>query len=217
MKRIILVIIICCTVFSAFAQSDKKNLIGTHFSFGTDAYSFPGTVGGAGYDAKYYYSAGIDYSRMLSRRWELCAGFQYTRSNMTILPNLGFIDGTPSDFNLQLTTIPVQMKFHFGKYFFINGGFLFNIIAKSSEEVLPPPYVRPTHNLNLLLGCELGVGYEYVFSSGITLSLKPYVTWNGIENVNDGDSFLKFLQKEGNIPYARYLQVGASLGIGYKF
>jgi hypothetical protein len=216
MKRIIIVFVFCCTVISTYAQYGKKNLIGTYFVLGTDSYTFPGTEGGGRYNAKYYYSTGLDYSRMLSKRWDFCTGMKYTRSNMSVTPAPG-IPGAPRDFNLKLATIPVQMKYHFGKFFYINGGLLFNIIAKSSDEVLAPPYRGPTHDVNLLLGCVLGVGFEYELSSGITFSLNPSVTWNGIENVNGGESFLKFLQKEGNIQYARYLQGGVSFGIGYKF
>ena len=217
MKKVFLVIISCCTVISTFAQNEKKNLIGTFVAFGTDDYSFPGLEGGGSYDAKYYFSTGLDYSRMLSKRWDICTGLKFTRSNMRVYPAPGLIGISPSDFYLQLVTIPAQMKFHFGKYFYINGGLLFNILARTSDEMMPPPYITLTNKLNLLLGCGLGVGFEYGFSSGITLSFNPYFTWNGIENVNDGESFLKFLQKSGNIPGARYLQGGISLGVGYKF
>ena len=214
MKKVCLVIIACCIVISTFAQSEKKNLIGTSFALGTDDYSFPGWVGGGSYEAKYYFSTGLDYARMLSKHWDICTGLKFTRSNMRVHPAPG-IGGSPSDYNLQLVTIPAQMKYHFGKYFYVNGGLLFNLLARTSDETWT--HGASTNKLNLFLGCGLGVGFAYEFSSGITLSFNPYFTWNGIENVNDGESFLKFLQKTGNISGARYLQGGVCVGVGYKF
>ena len=119
----------------------------------------------------------------------------------------------PKNVNIKLATIPVQMKYHLGKYVYFNGGMFFNIIGKTSEEWSVKSRngeYKSTNNVGMLLGCGVGVGIKYeLLGTGVILSLNPYLRWNGLGEV-------------GSFPSAQlkgfyFLQSGGSLGISYKF
>jgi len=217
-KLMFLIVILTVTnslIQNAYSQMDKKNLVGAHFSLGDGVYT-TNREGGGTYDTKFYYSIGLDYSRALLKKLDLCSGLEYTYVNMRVTPAFTGIEGERALHKERLTftsTIPVQLKYHFGKFFYFNGGLFFNILAKTSEDWTVKSRdgnYRSTHNVGMLLGCGLGIGFEYEFSSGVMVSLNPNVRWNGIGGL--GSPF-QFTQLKGY----HFLQGGASLGIGYKF
>ena len=223
MKKIFITIVVCFSVINSYGQTEKKNLVGIHAAFGTGEFNYiRGYVGGGSYNTEYYYSTGIDYSRVLSKRLALSSGFEYTYSDMTVTPQpLGI---PTSKMNLKLTTIPVLLKYNFWKFLYLNGGLFFNLSARTSDTwsiqtkykgTMQAKY-EETNKHDLFLGCGFGIGVEHEFSSGIILFFNPYVRLNGIENAEQTQSFLKFL-KQGNIDMFQFLQGGVSLGIGYKF
>ena len=110
-----------------------------------------------------------------------------------------------------MLTIPVQIKFHFGKHIYFNGGLFVNILAKYNAGwmVISDGKWVNTNNVSMLLGCGLGSGFEHEFE-GVVFSLNPYVRWNGIGGV---ESFYK-AQLE---IYKFSPQGGIRFGIGKKF
>ena len=219
MKRKLFLFIAILAVTNLFvqnilSQTDRKNSIKAHFSFGDGVYATD-MIGGGENDTKYYYSIGLDYSRVLFKRLYLSSGLEYTHISMMVTPVFtgGKEERVPQKEHLTFTTtIPVQLKYYFGKFFYLNGGMFFNILAKTSEDWMVKSRdgeYRETNNLGMLLGCGFGAGFEYEFASDFVLSLNPYVRWNGIGEIG---SFY-FTQLKG----FRFLQGGASLGVGYKF
>ena len=168
-------IIICCSAINAYSQTDKKNLVGMHFSSGSaDHFA---KIRSDEYFTEATYSIGFDYSRLLSKHLDFCTGFEYT-----------FKD-------IRLATMPVQIKYRFGKLLYVNGGILINILFTTPK--------HSVHYMNSLLGCEVGIGIEHEFATGIIFSVHPFFRLNGIEiGENKGGQFT---------------QLGVSLGIGYKF
>jgi len=192
MKKNTILLTLCFLAINLFAQNEKNNQIGTHFSLGVGGMGHYRAKGGDGpYKPNYYYTIGLDYSRQLSKRWDICSGLEYTYNNMKVEGRMAY---------LHLATIPVQFKYHMGKVVYVNGGLLFNVLSKLKEETLAHSMFQ-TKNIRMLFGVGLGVGFEHEFKSGITLSLNPYVRWNGFG---------------GELTYV-LLQAGASLGVGYKF
>ena len=198
---------------STYCQTDKKNMIGTHFSLGSGLFHQPGWIGGGYYDTKYYYSIGINYSRILSEHLSLGSGIEYSYSNIASISY-----SCKRRDNLTLVTIPTHMKYHFWKYFFINGGLLYNVVARNEIDHWVPPYKEPTRKLNMSWGCELGMGIKYEFTSGLVITINPYLRWNGLENVNSGGgkAYLDFLQVKGKKSGFQFRQYGVSLGNSYK-
>jgi len=201
MKKGIFLLILCFSITNLYAQNEKKNMIGTYTAFGTGAYGrIKPYEGGGSYNTKYYYTIGLDYSRTLSERWDLCSGLEYTYNDMTIKPSFTGVGQPLSNVHLTLVTVPVQFKYHFGKLAYFNGGTFLNILAKDSDKYRP--------NVAMLLGIGFGIGFKHEFNSGIMLSLNPYTRFNGIGNLS--------LHSESIKDY-KYLQGGVSFGVGYKF
>ena len=200
-NKVIFLLTLCFFAVHLYGQSSKKNLIGTHVDFGTGGYGYFQSKGGSSYNVKYYYAIGLDYSRQLSERWDLCSGFEYTENRMT--GKWGYT-GFEEDDNwrfkakLSMATIPLQVKYHVGKLVYFKGGLMFNVLSKLREEQRQTPKDR-TSNVSLLSGFGFGIGFEHEFNSGMILSLSPYVKWNGI------------------IERLKFIQTGVSFGVGYKF
>ena len=203
MKRIALLLMLFYLGVNISGQTvtDKKNMIGSHIAFGKGYFNRRKVGhGGGGIDNKYYYTLGIDYSRKLSKRFDLCSGMEYTHNNMT-WSNFGI---PPIKENFKLVTIPAQFKYHLGKYIYFNGGLFVNVLAKYSRGEIVE------HNVNMLLGWGLGAGFEYEFDSGVVLSLNPYFRDNRVGEVKNYSEGFKS-------EYFVFQQTGVSLGVGYKF
>ena len=212
MKSPILLFILSFLVINLFGQTeiDKKNLAGAHVSFGKGHFGYrDDMLGGGGFENGYYYALGIDYSRKLSEYFDLCTGMEYTYSNVMY----SVYYSPRSNESLKLITIPAQIKFHLGKHFYLNGGMFVNVSAKYSSGGMVTSRAGEwvhTNNVNMLLGCGLGAGFEHEFDSGVVLSFNPYVRWNGIGGV---ESFYKAQQEL----YKFSPQGGVSFGMGKKF
>lgn len=196
MKRLILIIVTCSTVFNTYCQTDKKNLVGTHIAFGSGLYGIP-FAKGANNNVKYFYSIGLDYVRVLSNHWDLCSGFEYTYTHMTVTYT-GLPERTPYKEYLTFLTLPVLLKYHFGKMVYLTGGPVFYLSKKSHDG-----HYAPYRSYGS--GFVFGIGFEHEFSSGVMLSLNPYARWNRMGGGLIGRNHYSFLQG------------GVSLGIGYKF
>ena len=210
MKRTVFLLILLSSVvnLSGQTETDKNNIRGVHIALGKGNFGWRELMaGGGGYENKYYYTLGIDYSRKLFKRVDLCTGIEYTCNYMTSL----VYNSPQSNEYLKLLTIPAQFKYHIGKLVYFNGGLFVNVLAKTSEErwvaSRDGKWVY-TNNVSMLLGWGLGAGIEHEFE-GVVFSLNPYVRWNGIGGV---ESFYK-AQYEGFI----FSQIGVNFGLGYKF
>ncbi|MDR2584894.1 MAG: hypothetical protein LBC84_01535 [Prevotellaceae bacterium] len=194
MKKIALLFLLSIFVATLNAQNDKNKMIGAHSSLGVGSFGLLGSKGGRNYETKYYYTAGLDYSRAISARWDFCSGIECTFNNMTyypLTPGQKINEKYPA--NLLLITLPAQFKYHAGKILFLNGGPFINVLSRVKESG------GDRYDANMQLGLGLGIGLEHEFAFGLVLSLNPYTRWNGIFN-----GF-------------KYLQAGVSLGVGYKF
>ena len=209
MKKIIL-ICIAMIFFANIAGAqrkdiDRKNIVGMSFALGNGVYNAPGWVGFADYRVENFRSIGLDYSRVLSRRWGFCSGFEFTRVNMLVTPAFMGYERSPFEAQLRLVTIPAQMKFHFARIFYVNGGLFFNVSATSHNET-----PNPTQSVSMLLGCSVGIGVEYeLLNTGAILSLNPFIKYNGIGGIG-------FVQSEQSNPF-RLWQSGVRFGVGYRF
>jgi hypothetical protein len=212
MKRIILLLIGCLFVFDLYGQSDKKNLIGTHISLGTGTYNFSFPAGWKsgfrGYQTKYYGNAGVDYARTFLKRWDICTGFEYTYYHI-----YGLNGGQRIKNDFPLVSIPVQLKYRFLKYIYLNGGIYFHLLGKSRDDFWAQDengeYKKLPHT-GMKFGYGFGVGYEHEFNSGILLSINPNIRWNGTGK-------LKGLTDEAFTYTYTLFQGGVSIGVGYKF
>jgi len=167
LKTAFTICIICFSIFNTdlFGQEGKKNMIGVHAGLGASSYGIPNVMGDAVRDMKRYNNIGIDYSRILSTRWDFCSGFEYTYNGMTVRADDPTITRSTNDY-LKMATIPAQFKFHLGKLVYLNGGMFLNFVSTSLTTYTS-------------LGCGLGIGLEHEFDSGIVIELNPYIRRNG--------------------------------------
>ena len=195
MRKIIFLFIVGFAVVNLYSQpeTDKRNTIVAHIG--------PG-IGGAGAVGSMprYLNVGIDYSRRFSERWSFCTGVEElgflgirsvgesTWNGDTLIANFKPKNGP----HWEITSIPIQLKRHFGNIAYISFGSSLNIFHfKYSTEVG--------------LGWSFSAGLEHEFNNNIMFSLNPYIGWSRILSQ----------QKKGGD--TGYLKAGIGLGIGYKF
>ena len=175
------------------AEINKKNTVGAHIGPGIG-----GVMAGGG--IPFYFSAGIDYSRRFSERWSFCIGVE--QLGFLGKRNVGDIhwEGETIEINSrikngphwEITTIPVQLKHNFGKLVYVHSGMALNIFQYSSHTISG-------------LGWIFGVGFERELNNGILISLNPHV----------GSSI--FVKQMDGTNDTRYVKLGVSFGIEYKF
>lgn len=114
---------------------------------------------------------GIDYSKRFANHWSFSSGLEQ------------YIDVDEKFYGF-MTSIPVQLKYNYNKHIYFHFGPSLDIYGD---------------NPSVWVGTKLGVGYEYEFKNGLTLSLNPY------------------LKTIGHLHYTFYILYGFGLGAGYKF
>ena len=224
MKKFSLLFIGLFFFISLFGQSDKKNLIGTHIASGIgNITSFritgiPEGVTGVGWykiDVKYYGGIGVDYSRVLTKHWDIRSGFEYTYDRIICYGSAGPDFGLKSSFSS--FAIPIELKYRFKKYFYISGGIFLNVLGgqrhygyENHDNVDFESLYFPHKSMSF--GYGLGIGFEHTLNSGIVLYLSPNVRWNGTRKITYDDNETVPM----SLSYALFLG-GMNLGIGYKF
>ena len=149
----------------SYGQEKKDVYVGASFSMGAhDYFTFEELEGAGSYNGKGFYSVGVDVSYPLSKRFDLVSGFSYSYCAMDVHYLGGDGKGHRYNDKLKMYSVPLQLNYHFWKYCFLNGGLFLNTLSNSEFSV----------------GTGIGAGAEYTFKSGFTLSLNPYIRWNGI-------------------------------------
>ena len=199
MRKVVFLFVTCFFVVNLYSQTetaDKKNTIGTHIGYGIGGVNAVGAMPN-------YLNVGIDYSRKFSERWSFCIGAE----------QLGFLGirginkitwhGDTLEVNSinkkgphwDITSIPVQLKYNFRNIAYISFGTALNVFNFG-------------YSTKVGVGWSFGAGLEREFNNNLTFSLNPYIGWSGaiLEQANKGGG------KD-----TRYVKLGVSLGVGYKF
>ena len=165
--------IICfllCLTFAAGAQNEiiSKGKIGISFStFGeNDVVRFDELVGAASYSGRDHFTFGLNYFYPLNHTFELETGLEYSKHEVDIHPNLPpTVDAVARSEDLSLLVIPVALRLTFLNYLFVNGGALIDLDLSSSNPV----------DSQTGIGVTLGIGANYDFNCGVSISLNPYL------------------------------------------
>ena len=191
MKKIVFFLVLCFSVVNLYCQTGtvKQNTIEIYIAPGI------GYLGGGGVAP---FGIGIDYSRRLTERWSLCGGLEQIARIMgnknsiskeqvgdEVTVNATSKSGLAFDWNI--TSIPIQLKYHFNNFIYINGGTSLDLYHDEPSDTI------------VGLGWRAGAGFEHEFNNGIMLSLNPYLK----VNFGNGDS--------------SYLQLAVNFGVGYSF
>jgi hypothetical protein len=167
-----------------FAQSKdwhvRASLDGSYNWFGSTS----GADGGSSFDdggGAFSYGASAEVSLNVIGKTEVLLGVSYTRLRGMTHPAL--FAGPDYVSHKNLFTIPLQYRFRFWDYFFIDGGVFLDILSRDSYGESyssgDGSVTYHKHPYYVMMGPGIGIGAEYIFPSGIFITLHPNIRWSG--------------------------------------
>jgi len=209
MKRFLMLVVVLNTIGWVYGQNESKHYFGAHYLIGScDYHSSSFGIGSSKeYNGTNYFGLGFDYRFWGSEKTELCFGITATVNKMILTSSHSWQQQTPwgsgggtntsyYDEGFVIFSLPIHFKHHFFKYFFIGGGPCLNI--------------HQSMGYKWGLGLEVNAGVEYVFKSGLTVSVTPRGQWNWLNFLGEVDTF-------GNGSMDILSQKGINIGLGYRF
>lgn len=196
MRNLFITLLIILISQSLTGQNKTKNtlrIVGT--PFGHCFYDYSGSVeGGAEYNSKNFFNLGVEYGHTFFDRLELSTGLLFSHNKIEAESNLPpDMPNYITHYKLNYISVPILAKYTFGKYFFVNGGGIFNFRTSKLDDELDYD--------NDKFGLLLGLGGEYTFNNNIIVSLNPFAQMNNLRSNRDMEFF----------------NFGIKLGIGYRF
>ena len=180
----------------AFAQDNKMNNIGFFLGFGSSQVVHTSLDGGPSFDGKSSLHYGLSYSKYINRNLAFETAISYLETEIErqagAIPNIGL--SQKKQLPLELVNLRAGLKFSFLRFLFVNGGLLLDFEVEN--EIID-------HQTGIGLG--VGIGAEYIFTSGLNIFVNPYLNQHAI---------LPF-QKESY--HQRLMDGGIRLGVGYRF
>ncbi|GAB6010246.1 hypothetical protein [Dysgonomonas reticulitermitis] len=196
MKKQTLIILLLFFILVAYGQEQKKYYIGGHFSYGkanysSNRYEFTNSKE---YKGKDYFTLALDYAYRASENTEFIIGLSATLVKMDFTSTYyrNNISSYTYDDTFGIFSVPIGLRYYFGKYFHANAGVSVNY----------HPYKGYTWGL----GGFAGLGANYIFKSGVSLFLTPQIQLNML-SFGGGPSIFD----------EKLLQLGLNIGVGYKF
>ena len=187
-----LILLLIVASFKCYSQ--KSNQFRVYYSF-TDSELLRNEdwLGGARYDNSNSYEFGFKYLRKLSNKLSIETGINIFYSEIKITPAYTGIPVNSRKEELKLISIPVYANYSLGKYFYINGGPIFDF--QNGEK---------SFDSQSGIGYGIGVGGKYNFDNFLI-----YINPNFKRH-----SFIPF-EEEDN--HQKLTQFGIQIGIGYQF
>jgi len=90
----------------------------------------------------------------------------------------------PYSAKFSLINIPVTLRVNFLKYFFINGGILFDIDSSASSPI----------DSQTGIGSILGLGIKCDFKSGLSVFANPYLKAHSMIPFSSGDNHQRLME-----------------------
>jgi len=170
MKKLTLFMVFMAIMINGLiAQSDKLNWIGINATISTgELIRYGGRLdGGPGYDGKIGFLIGIGILRVINDRFDFESGIDYSRNSFTssYIDDMGQVVHNPNQENVDLLTIPLNLRIKMKKQFFIAGGIQydqrFNVINS------------PTIDNQTGIGFNLKVGRDFRISDKMRIYIAP--------------------------------------------
>ena len=169
----------CVCMYSQDLFSSKKNSISFIVTppkpFSGFLYDYKGSIdGGGSYDEKKYFNVGLEYLRNIYPNLYVGGGVTYSHYKINTSPAYSpGIDMSSTSHKLNILSVPVTVKYKFLKYFFVNGGGVFNFRLSKVKE----GYFNYDDNK---FGLHFGLGGEYTFRNNISVGVSPYFQINNL-------------------------------------
>ena len=179
--------------FSSYAQKNEgeagKGQIGITFSsFGeNDVVRSQELMGSASKSGDSFYTFGINYLYKLNSTLDLETGIEYSNHKIIVKPMvLPDMDAYSPNYsaNLSLVNIPITLRINYLKYFFVNGGLLFEMDAGTSSPI----------DGQTGIGSILGLGIKYDFKSGFSVFANPYIKAHSLVPFTSGDNHQRLIE-----------------------
>ena len=166
-------------------QQKKKRSIGLTFSGIGDVTAYPlggsSLAGAPSYDVKNFFSLGATYVHSIYSWLDIEAGIEYSNYKITVQPmDIPPVVYPDYDGNVSLMTIPITARLNFLKYFFFNGGFLFDIELKNTANMDSQSGV----------GVICGLGAQYSFDNGFGAFVNGYYKFHSLLPYSSGSRSL---------------------------
>jgi hypothetical protein len=168
MKKLFFSLFVCFVASVALsAQESRRLTLSVVPEFGSMKLNANiGNTSAFEYGAESYGGIGVQAAIPIADRWDIVSGVSYAWSSGSFWGTTPEISIGMVMANLKILTIPALMRYHFGKYFFADGGFYYhNVRAEDSEN---------------LLGAGIGIGAAYTFASGMRIAIRPQIRWSGV-------------------------------------
>lgn len=174
-----------------------SKMLGIHFSSlgHNQVYQFQSLEGAPDYESDGFLVLGLNYMHYFNDGLALETGLEYGSYRLT--PDHGLPSGmaTPGKaLDISLMALPLVVRAHFWKYFFLNAGVLFHADVSNHNDI----------DAQNGIGGMAGLGLHCNFSSGVFLFANPYfntyslLSFSGINNAQ------------------RLLETGFRFGISYE-
>lgn len=164
----VLTFLLAVIVLSAKAQ---QNRFGIEAGIGAGVILQEKMLGGPSLSTGAGLTVGLQYDRALVGKLHLLTGLNWYHNTVTMrsesYPDL---ERTVKHTALNLLYIPVQVKYNFSRYFYINGGLSGDIDISKKKEI---------NNLSGI-GAGLGIGTALNISPSLAVELNPYLNCHGI-------------------------------------
>lgn len=142
------------------------------------------------YKSKDYFTLAIDYAYSTSPNTEFITGLSATLVKMDFTNTVYGKDNFSYtyDDSFGIFSVPVGLRYYFGKYFSVNAGVNVNY--------------HPYMGYEWGFGGFTGLAAHYSFKSGLSFSLAPQVQLNMLDLSNFDE---------------KLTQIGFNIGVGYRF
>jgi len=196
-RRVVSAFLISFFIFvaslSSYAQKNenetRKSQIGITFSsFGdNDVVRSQELIGSASKSGDSFYTIGINYLYKLNNTFDVETGIEYSNHKIIVksmvLPDMDAYSSNYSA-NLSLVNIPITLRVNFLKYFFVNGGLLFEMDAGTSSPI----------DGQTGIGSVLGLGIKCDFKSGLSVFANPYLKAHSLVPFTSGDNHQRVME-----------------------
>lgn len=163
----IFVLIICLFSLSVYSKNGKTGL-SYSLNGGTNVLRFQNVDGAGSNSITTAHGVGILYLHPISNWLELESGLNYSWMNVKYSwLNMDFSKTNETSYsNVSLLNIPIGVRTNFLKYFFANGGLLFDFDVNRDS--------NSTVDNQTGIGLMFGLGIKYDFKFGGSLFINPY-------------------------------------------
>lgn len=192
MKKTISIVLLLFIISGVYGQEQKRYYLGGHFSYGKANYSsnrFEST-NSKEYKGKDYFTLSLDYAYKTSENTEFITGLSATLVKMDFASTYYWNNSGSYTYDdtFGIFSVPVGLRYYFGKYFSANVGVNVNY--------------HPYMGYSWGFGGFGGLAAHYSFKSGLSFSLAPQIQFNMLDLSNFDE---------------KLTQIGFNIGIGYRF